>query len=458
MAWGVTSTGFNRPTLAEIKTEIEASYKAFFGNSIDVSPQSNFGQLIGIAADREFALWSMGEALAQNFTPDGAVGVPLDNLCALTGTVRHPATKSAVIAVATGDNGTSLPAGRVVAVAVTGVRFASTTDATLTTVTEYNTLGVGDSIAKGDRVWTDEAGTLRVYECVIAGLTSGSLPPFTESAAVTDNTVTWAYCGRGKAASALPVQSEDTGLKVAVAGTLTTIVTAVSGWQSVGNLLDATLGTDLESDAALRVRRNAELQTQGAGTLGAIRAAVLEVDAGTSSEVTACGVFENTTDATVDSMPPHSVEVLVQGGVDADLAAAIFGEVAAGIQTYGNQGPFVVMDSQGVDHNLYFSRPTAVPIYIIANVSVDVTKFPSDGATQVKNAIVAYGDAQVAGKDVVSRAIGAAGFAIPGVIDVEALIGTAPTPTLTTTIVATSRQLPTYDTSRVTVNVSLVTP
>src|SRR5690606_41362339 len=87
-------------------------------------------------------------------------------------------------------------------------------------------------------------------------------------------------------------------------------------------------GTDRE----LRERYQLSLARGGASTLDSIRASVLEVPG-----VWTATVLHNTSMETdPDGRPPKSVEVLVLGGADEDVAAAILDTVAAGIETYGN--------------------------------------------------------------------------------------------------------------------------
>lgn len=54
--------------------------------------------------------------------------------------------------------------------------------------------------------------------------------------------------------------------------------------------------------------------------------------------------------------PPCTIEVIVSGGEDVDIAVAIFGSVPAGISTVGNR-ELMARDSQGADHSIRFSRP-----------------------------------------------------------------------------------------------------
>ena len=72
--------------------------------------------------------------------------------------------------------------------------------------------------------------------------------------------------------------------------------------------------------------------------------------------------------------------------------------------------------------------------------------------TQVKTAIAVVGNGKPDGTDVVSSAVLARVFAVPGVISVDLpFLGTAPSPTLTTTIAVSLRQRAVFDSSRITV-------
>lgn len=448
MAFGLTLTGFVPKTLDDIKAELEAAFKASFGESIDLTPQSNFSQIIGVMSERYADLWAQAQGVYAALSPSDATGVSLDNVAAITGTVREPSRPSTVTIIATGTPATVLSTGRVVSVAGTGVRFVTTANGTIVAVSAWastTAYSLGDFVRNG--------GTQRVYVCTTAGTSAGSGGPTTTASAITDGTVVWRYVGEGTGKVEIAAESEDDGPKVGNAFTITTIETPVAGWSSVNNLLDATLGADTETDAALRLRRAEELRTAGRAAVEAIRSAILEVDS-----VTACTVFENVTDATDgDGLPPHSVEALVQGGVAADIREALWTNTAAGIRTYGTTSG-THTDSQGIAHTVQFSRPTEVDIYVIVNVTAEQQNWPSDGAAQVKQAIVDWGDAQRTGKDVVAAAIIAQTFRVAGVLDAEALIDTAPAPTLSTTLPIALRELAVYDTGRITVNVVYATP
>jgi uncharacterized phage protein gp47/JayE len=73
-------------------------------------------------------------------------------------------------------------------------------------------------------------------------------------------------------------------------GTLTNIVTPISGWNSITNLIAGTTGTLVETDAQLRIRRQNSIKLLGSATVEAITAGLLQKVPG----VTSATVFENT--------------------------------------------------------------------------------------------------------------------------------------------------------------------
>jgi len=440
MTFGLTLNGFIPKTLTDVKTELEDGERATFGQSVRVDAKSVFGQINGVFSGQLAELWEVAQVLDAAFDPDRTTGSALDSLCAITGTTRLPATKTSCTATCTGTPGTSLAAGRVVSVLSTGTRFTLAAGV-IVAVSAWVTL---TAYTVGQRV----TRTTNVYECTIAGTTGATGPSGTGSAFV-DGTVTWRWIGAGTGVVDVLAEANSTGPFVALADTLRTIETPVSGWSSVTNLLDATVGSNVETDAALRLRREDELAGASNAASNAIRAKVLKVGDGTNNPVTTCRVFQNTTMTTDgDGIPPKAIEVLVQGGEDQEILDAIFGSVAAGIETYGTESG-TVTDDAGYPQTVKFSRPNEIPIYVVVHVYKDPAVFPTDGEAQVKEAIaVQYAVA----KDVTASACGSRAFQVAGVLDVPLpYIGIAPAPGATTTIVCGARDLAVFDTSRVSV-------
>lgn len=444
MAYGITDQGFVLKPLADIKSDLEAAFKAAFGAGINVQPQSRFGLIIGIMAERLSDLWQGLEAVHGSQYPDSAAGDDLDNLASLTGTLRHQPTYSvASKVVLVGTAGTVVPAGSVAEVTGVGTLFDSNADATIAALTAWAS---GVTHAVDDLV--TNAGN--VYRCAQAGTTASA--PTGTGTAITDGTCVWEYVGAGTAAVQVDFTAESTGVLPANAGTLTTIATPVAGWASVYNPTDATVGTDLETDSALRVRRESELRGQGNSAVDAMRAKLLRV-----AGVTAASVFDNPTDATdANGLPPHSIECVVQGGADQDIRDTILAAKAAGIATHGNVTG-TALDGQSISHEVDFSRLVAVNVWVTVNVTKLSTGFPSDGAAQIQAALVEWAAANLlGGTHVVASKLYAPIFdGVSGIDDVSAIyIGTASGPTGSATVPITIRQIASLDTSRIVVNVS----
>ena len=117
MSFGLSSEGFSAKRLADIASEIDEILKSTFGPGINTLPQSLFGQLKGIFAERESFLWELAEAVYNSQYPDGAEGTSLDNVGAITALTRLPALKSRIEGQALfGTLSTSIPAGTIFSV------------------------------------------------------------------------------------------------------------------------------------------------------------------------------------------------------------------------------------------------------------------------------------------------------------------------------------------------------
>lgn len=176
------------------------------------------------------------------------------------------------------------------------------------------------------------------------------------------------------------------------AGTMTVMESGVFGVASVTNPNEGTLGRARETDAQLRARM---LKTSSAvsGTPEGIFTAISQVDG-----VTYTSVLENFTDTTNPAgMPPHSIMPVVDGGDDTEVALAILGSRAAGIQfTTSTNIPAATWVSVSVINPannqsvvVWFARPSNTTASIVVDIDTDAA-FPTDGNQRIKDAVVAY--------------------------------------------------------------------
>lgn len=178
-------------------------------------------------------------------------------------------------------------------------------------------------------------------------------------------------------------------------------------------------GRDRETDEEYRNRYYQSVDFAGGVNADGIRGEILQNVDGVYSAV----VYENDTDEIDENgLPPHSFEAVVYGGLDQDVAGAIFKRKAAGIQTYGNTVIPVLSDSAAV-YDVRFSRPDPVPVWVrVKHLVVDRSRFPTDGMKQIQEAIISYiggnaRDGLSIGEDVIYNRIPCQILSIPGVVD-----------------------------------------
>ncbi len=163
MAFGLTANGFKRKRLADIKTEMEDSLKAAFGENIDLIPQSVIGQFIGVMSEREDLEWQTLEDDYNAFYPSTAQGNSLSELVLLNAIQRQDATQSTGTVTLNGTDGTIVTAGSIISTSDTGTQFTIDIDTTISGSTQATVTAIetGEKIAL--------AGTLTVIDTPIAG-------------------------------------------------------------------------------------------------------------------------------------------------------------------------------------------------------------------------------------------------------------------------------------------------
>lgn len=89
--YGLTPAGFVGKPQSVIKAELESSLQQAFGQNINLAPNSNFGQFVGIQSEREALVWQLAEAVYASQNPNGAEGTSVDNILALNNMRRKSA-------------------------------------------------------------------------------------------------------------------------------------------------------------------------------------------------------------------------------------------------------------------------------------------------------------------------------------------------------------------------------
>lgn len=184
------------------------------------------------------------------------------------------------------------------------------------------------------------------------------------------------------------------GAVAAVAGSITQINTPTRGWTAVSNSAAAAVGSDAEKDSALRIRQGQSVAIPSLTPFDAVDGALANV-----SGVTRHKLYENDTGATDDNgIPAHSIAAIVEGGDVTLIAQTIRGKKGQGVGTFGSTTTQVA-DKYGNPHNISFSRPSKVPIYV--NIVLKVfTGYTTQIGEQIKQAIADYINSLTIGDDV----------------------------------------------------------
>lgn len=483
MAFGVTPQGFVKKRLIDIKIEIENSLRASLGKNINLLSASVFGQIVGIQSERESLLWEALEGAYNSQYPDSADGISLDNVGAIVGVSRIPARATVQKNLHLfGTAGTVVPQGTQVAVPnVTDAVFTTNADVLLGVgVDEIQTITFGAvPVAGSFRLkYLDELSILLAFnvvaldvqnalnnmlnleDVVVTGdFTTGFVVTFAGASGKIDHemlefldntlsvTITIAETTKGVPQAVVDATCVNNGPIPSFAFSLTGIVNPVPGLDSVLNVIDGVLGRNVETDTEFRQRRNESLQIAGSATLDAIRSELLQI-LGVNEAI----VFENTTFVTdVNGLPGKSFACYVDGGDNQEIADTIFASKPAGIASHGSVTE-QVLDSQGFTHDVKFSRPIDVDIWVEFDVSTGPT-FPVNGQQLIQDAVVAYGNNLGIGKTIiVIPDLVSVLDAIEGITDVDIRIGLAASPTLDNNIVIQPQQISKWSNTRTMVN------
>ncbi len=235
---------------------------------------------------------------------------------------------------------------------------------------------------------TRQAATPSTVSLTLAG-TNGTLIP-SGSLVETDDTAerfaTLFDVTIDAGAASVDAASVNLGPITGLADTITVIVNPISGWDTATNPLDAEVGSDEETDGELRIRRRQSTAIQARSVIDSIFARISDLPG-----VLSATVLENDTSSTdANGLVEHSIEAIVEGGEDNDIAYAIWNTKTGGSSLNGNT-PTIIKDSQGFDQTMNFTRPTLVDIYVDI-VLVKGPDYPTDGDDQIKQAILDYAD------------------------------------------------------------------
>ncbi len=359
--WGLTPKGFIRPGYVQVLNALEYKARELFGDGINLTVRSPLGVILRLDAWMMNILFGVLEKVYNSRFVDTSEGTSLYNLGRMIGLYLLPAGKATGYVTVEGEAGTEIPEG-----------YLLSTPG-----------GLQYTVMRGEEI--GEKGKALVL-----------------------------------------VQAVQTGKEYNTdVGTIIKIVNpaSVRGVRKVYNEAPVGNGRERETDAEYRERYYKSVDYAGGVNADAVRAAILQDAPG----VHAAFVYENDSDLPdlVYGLPPHSIEAVVHGGLDEDIANAIYRKKAGGIQTNGSSSvPVLTKSGQMVD--IHFSRPLLKSIYI--KITGLDTNGEYAGDDSIKEALIGFigGDAAKGldiGADVAYQAIPGVLMHVKGVIDFDFEIG-----------------------------------
>lgn len=408
--YGLTPNGFVIKPFSVILEEQKQLYREKFGSDIDLSPESVAGAVCYNEAIKIAQIWEMLGALYTCHDVNSATGVHLDRLGNQVNVQRQVATATEVQCVLWGDNGTVVPQGHLVEddnenyfklkeemtlnkdfFCGISLHLKQTNTGTVYTFMINNTeitYTVADDDTVQNIISNIQGAIISIFDSAFVFLDDvenenvkfydANLKNQWGVTILTNDSIEIEEVGESVKYIAVDKGSVYVGV-----GTLTTIVNEISGLNSVYNYVEGSTGTDTETDDWFRLSIKSK-QRQSIATETAIENNIYN----TVPNVSYCRCFSNRTMQYVGNFPPKSIQVIVQGGDDEEIARAIFNSQPAGIEAYGTT-VIDVTDSEGTVWKIGFSRPVTKYLWIqVQYTYYDEEEHPVDTEGSIKDAIV----------------------------------------------------------------------
>ena len=199
-------------------------------------------------------------------------------------------------------------------------------------------------------------------------------------------------------------------------GIVTRMVNNITGFTGVVNRLEPAYGRLQESDIELRQSYIAKSALRSNTMIDSIVAELLN----NVANVESASGYENDTDME-DSrgLPPHSIEIIVEGGGNQEIAGAILRRKAGGIQTHGDVA-VNVPGNYGDEIMVRFNRPEYLYTWLKVTLHGDGGKLPTNYAALTAASICRDGCRMVAGDSLLTQLLNEGIYkAVAGITFVE---------------------------------------
>lgn len=220
--------------------------------------------------------------------------------------------------------------------------------------------------------------------------------------------------------------SADIGAIPATVGSIKKISTPTKGWISVTNNSPAILGDPIETDEQLRYRQSISAALPSRSMMEGLVGSLAALE-----NVKRYKVYENDTNQTdLNGIPSHSIAVVIEGGIDSEIAKTIYMRKGPGCGTHGTE-TYNYYNSEDIPTPIKFTRPSAKSVYV--NIKVKkLFGYTNDIESDIKAKVSAYIDTLDIGQTIYISSVWAA--ALTAISDIgkptfsitEVKLGTSP--------------------------------
>ena len=409
MTFGLSPEGFTPKRLADILAEAETNLSAIVDPATGFTLQPDFSsddpamQVVKVPLDGLGTAWEAFQAVADQYDPNNASGPLLASLVQLNGITKDDGTPSTIAVKFSGPAATPIPAGQLI------------------------------SDVNSTVIWV------------------------TTAALVTD--------GAGDALTV--ANSQNSGPFEAAPGTVIQLLTSFAGSDNftITNTASSILGEAVESDSALRVRRDQSTLTPAATPAEAIWGNLRDLQG-----VSFARVLSNRTKLpNANGIPGKAIAAVVVGGDNLEIAKVLLARTSDAAEWFGNTSE-VLFDLQGEPYSISWIRPNDVDIFVEVDVTITNTgTWPSNGDQLIAEAIVIYSvegapglginegfrrDGFVPGVDVETSRLYTPINSVPGHRVTAVRVGVTVSPGVTVSVPIAFDEQSRFDVSRIVVNVT----
>lgn len=420
--YGITMQGFNRKRADVILSELHADVSSSWGVDTTLYEQSFINALLKTQTAKYAELWEVAEATYFAMYPSTARGINLDNAMEFGGMSRLSNAKTIYTLKCTGVDGTGIMYGTRVRsttqpakdfeclslqyISKDRCRAISIQVATVTTTTYYvdcngitysytaNATDTAQNILQGlydaftvagiKKTLSDDKLTLTFENEISSSYDAYAMSQELMTSSVTSNIL---------------FASVDDGDIIMPDNSITEIVTSTEGFKAVTNDITRTAGRDRATDIAAYQDYIKRIAMRSKNIINGMVAKIYELE----GVLSATGKENYTDEVDSDGRPPHSFEILVDGGDDSEIARIIYDMKAPGIHPFGTQY-IDIADEFGNITAIGFSRPSNLYVWLKVIMTAEKGKtITANYKVLAKNAIIEHVDQYGLGSNVVLR-------------------------------------------------------